>query len=478
MHPIQPPSKQELLENQDPGRPPRWRGYLVVAVLAAVTAWNLVAIHRRYGEDTPGPKVATASLVPEAPSPAAPTANAASAAANGAAANAGAAVPRVEGAALAPAADRAVAYKVVAGKLTRGSTVAAALTRAGLTSPQIHDIVSALKGTFDFRYARPGQAFRVKTTPDGQVAFFDYEASPLTSYCVKRDGDHLVGYARQVKTETRTVAVHGVLKGSLYESMEAAGESPALAVLFGDVMAWDVDFYRDPRPGDTFDIVVEKVFSKGRFLHYGDILAAEYKGAVGDYRLFRYERPNGDVSYYDSKGHSAQKILLKAPLKVIRITSRYGMRHHPILGYNKMHRGVDYGAPIGTPVMATGAGTVSWARWAGACGNMVRINNANGYQTLFCHLSRILVHQGQHVHQKQIIGRVGETGRATGPHVHYAVKRYGHFKNPLKLRLPSRRPLDKKLMADFQAHVQPLLARLEHASGTRVASAGSTTQAP
>jgi len=459
MEPIQPPSKQALLDDQPELRRRPWRGWVAVGILGAVTGWNLKVIAGRYSPSDEGAAAAAT----------APAATHAAKAATGASA-AEAAPVATAALHMAPKSDRAVAYHVVAGRLERNSTVAEALDAAGLTPEQTHDIVHALHGVFDFRYARPGQGFRVKTTPDGQVAFFDYEASPTESYCVRRDGDHLVGYERKIPIRTVVDTVKGRLDSSLYQAMDAAGETPTLAAMLAEVLAWDIDFYRDPRPGDTFEIVVEKHFSKGRFLGYGDILAARYQGAVGTYEVFRYVRPNGAVAYYDQNGKSAQKALLKAPLKFVRITSPYGMRMHPILGYTKMHRGVDYGAPIGTPVMATGEGTVIWAGRKGPNGNMVGLRHANGYTTFYCHLSRILVRRGQRVHQKQIIGRVGETGRATGPHLHYAVKLFGHFLNPLKLKLPPRHPLAKKLMPDFTAHIAPLVAVLDHGDTTKLAA--------
>ncbi|RMG21009.1 MAG: M23 family peptidase [Deltaproteobacteria bacterium] len=471
MNPINPDSKLELLHRQQPARKRRGKlgTWTLAAVLMGVTAWNTHVIFERYGTaramEAPRP---TARVTPEPENDAAPptafslppsrphqpvpaplhrqgeetgtaTASVVDHAANH--------DPSVR----APG-DRyaAVAYRVVAARLQKNQTVAEALSKAGLAPEQTQEIVAAMRGVFDFRRARPGDAFRVKLSPEGEVLFFDYERSPTQGWYARRDAGRLWGFRRAINEERQVAHVTGTLRTSLYEAMEAIGESPALAVMLAEVLAWDIDFYRDPQRGDRFQIIVEKYFHKGRFLRYGEILAAEYDGAPGTYRVFRYESEDGRVAYYDADGRSAQKALLKAPMKLVRITSGYGKRRHPILGYTKMHRGVDYGAPIGTPVMAVGDGTVIQAGYAGPNGNLVGIRHANGYSTWYAHLSKILVRRGQRVHQKDYIGKVGSTGRSTGPHLHYAVKKDGVHVNPLTLKLPPRRPLSRAEMPRFR----------------------------
>jgi murein DD-endopeptidase MepM/ murein hydrolase activator NlpD len=228
-------------------------------------------------------------------------------------------------------------------------------------------------------------------------------------------------------------------------------------VLAADVLAWDVDFYQDVRAGDRMRIVVEKVFADGKLLRYGEVLAAEYQGgATGRKRLFRYTDPDGQTSYYDDDGSSARRGFLKSPLKYAHVTSKFGNRVHPVLGYTRAHEGVDYGAPVGTPVWAVGDGTVRTAGWKGGCGKAVELRHRNGFETVYCHLSAIAVSAGKPVSQKQIIGYVGQTGLATGPHLHYAVKRGGGFVNPLQLKIPRDAPVPAKWMDDFHAKVAPL----------------------
>ena len=483
MRPINPTSKLELLERQRPVRHSKvhWRSAVTLAILVAVTGWNTSVIFERYGEaraaTAPAPHreemLHTASLPPpllrsegtgpaEAETPAPPRAQ-----------EPASKLPSPTEGPGADARYAAVAYRVHTGRLERNETVAVALSKVGLTPEQTHEIVAALSGVFDFRRARPGDAFRVKLSPEGEVLFFDYERSPTEGWYARRDAGRLWGFRRELPAERRVVRIAGTLDSSLYEAMERLGESPALAVMLAEVLAWDIDFYRDPQRGDRFQIIVEKYFHKDHFLRYGHILAAEYAGAPGTYRVFRYETKDGHIAYYDPSGHSAQKALLKAPMKLVRITSTYGMRHHPILGYTKMHRGVDYGAPLGTPVMAVGDGTVIQAGYAGANGNLVGIRHANGYTTWYAHLSKILVRKGQRVHQKDYIGKVGSTGRSTGPHLHYAIKKDGRHINPLSLKLPPRRPLPHSEMPRFREAIGPWLDWME-AGDLRLAAAGGS----
>ncbi len=182
--------------------------------------------------------------------------------------------------------------------------------------------------------------------------------------------------------------------------------------------------------------------------------------ATGRKRLFRYTDPAGQTSYFDDEGQSARRGFLKSPLKYANITSRYGNRRHPVLGYNRAHEGVDYGAPTGTPIWAVGDGQVKLAGWNGGCGRTVILRHRNGYETVYCHLSGLAVSSGKPVSQKQVIGWVGATGLATGPHLHYAVKRGGSFMNPLQLKVPREAPIPEKWLPDFREKIAPLRAQL------------------
>jgi len=260
--------------------------------------------------------------------------------------------------------------------------------------------------------------------------------------------------------------MEATIRSSLFQAFVDAGEDPQLAPLIADVFAWDVDFYVDPRPGDRIRAVVERIEADGHLIGYGEVQAAEYQGGagspVGERSVFRYVDRNGVPGYFDATGQSARRTFLKSPLKFARVTSGYGMRFHPILGYRKEHEGVDYAAEVGTPVWAIGDGSVEAAGYKGANGNYVALKHRNGLETFYCHLSRIAegIHAGARVMQKRVIGYVGATGLATGPHLHYALKQGGHFMNPLALKLPRAEPISPHELPDFRAAIDPLLRAL------------------
>jgi murein DD-endopeptidase MepM/ murein hydrolase activator NlpD len=354
-------------------------------------------------------------------------------------------------------------FTSVTSRISRDQTVAQALFKLDVDGSDVRAVVEALKGLFPFHRARPGDQLRVERREgERAVQRLSYRQGPADEWLVERlpDGS-LKGTKRPVALTTEIARVAVTISSSLYEALGSVGEDPGLAVLAADVLAWDVDFYQDVRGGDRIRMVVEKTYADGKLLRYGEVLAAEYDGSTtGRKRLFRYTDPAGQTSYFDDEGQSARRGFLKSPLKYANITSKFGNRRHPVLGYNRAHEGVDYGAPTGTPVWSVGDGQVRLAGWHGGCGKAVIIRHRNGYETVYCHLSGIAVSTGKPVSQKQVVGWVGATGLATGPHLHYAVKRGGAFMNPLQLKVPRERPIPPEWMDDFRAKISPLRAQL------------------
>ena len=356
-------------------------------------------------------------------------------------------------------------------------TVAHALRAAGLASPQVDGLISALEGVFDCRKSRAGDQFRL-VLRDGEVDCFDYRQSALDEWQVRRDGERLIGSKRAIEVEKQLALVELNVDSSLYEAAVVAGEDPAIAMMLSDVFAWDLDFYRDVQRGDRVRALVEKFVSKGRVLRYGEVLAAAYDGSsVGKKRVFRYQLPAGDSSYFIEDGSSARKTFLKSPLKYANVTSGFGTRLHPILEYVGTHNGVDYGTPIGTPVWAVADGTVTRAGWDNGGGNMVCVRHANSMETCYLHLSKFGegVRVGARVAQKQVIAFSGTTGLSTGPHLHFALKRGGVFVNPLNQNFPRADPLPRELLSDYQEKIFPLAAQLDSVS---MAAAAMPTPIP
>jgi murein DD-endopeptidase MepM/ murein hydrolase activator NlpD len=364
-------------------------------------------------------------------------------------------------------------------RIERDQTLSHALHAAGMSDPQVEALISALDGVFDFRKVRPGDQMRL-VLREGELDFLDYRQGPLDEWLVRRDGDRLVASRREVEMEKRVALVELEVESSLYEAALKAGESADIALVLSDVFAWDIDFYRDVQKGDRARALVEKVMSKGRLVRYGTVLAAQYEGSsVGDKRVFRYELPDGLATYFQEDGASARKTFLKSPLKYAHVTSRFGSRFHPILKYLKAHNGVDYGAPPGTPVWAVADGVVTQAAHTGPGGNTVCIRHTNGFETCNLHLSGYGagVRRGARVSQKQVIGYVGTTGRSTGPHLHFALKRGGAYVNPLNQNFPRADPLPRTLLSDFREKIAPWAARLEGVSVAAAAPKGPAARA-
>ncbi len=368
--------------------------------------------------------------------------------------------------------ERTARVSVATVTLARDETLPHALARLELSAEQSQAVLGALTGKLPFDRMRPGDQLRLERMEgDPALRRLTYRQGRAAEWIVTAgDGGLLRAERRQIAVSTETARIEVEIRGSLWESLERAGEDPSLAVLVADVLAWDVDFYADVRARDRMKVVVQKVEADGKLLRYGEILGAEYAGAVtGTKRIFRYVDPHGALGYFDDAGNSARRGFLKSPLKYAHLTSGFGRRVHPVLGFVKAHRGVDYGAPVGTPVWAMGDGTVEQAGWNGGCGKSVILRHRNGLETVYCHLSSVLVRTGARVAQKQVVGKVGQTGLATGPHLHLGVKRGGAFVNPASLKVPREAPLPKEQRAAFHAAVAPVRALLD---GTPVAAGG------
>jgi murein DD-endopeptidase MepM/ murein hydrolase activator NlpD len=381
--------------------------------------------------------------------------------------------------------------KTLKGKLAENQSVYVALRERGLPAASIQAMVSGLTEKFDFRRSRPGDIWTADVDGQGHITRFRYKTSPEDIWETVRQGDG--GYETRkvdVPIDKQLTTIAGVVSGSLWESMMKAGENPKLIYRFADIFAYSIDFNRETQPGDQFAMVVEKVMLDGEFLRYGHIRAAEYVNKGEVFRGFRFDPEkqlaaavsdgsqsdeqkanNGEgetsqASYFDAHGRNLKRQFLKSPIASVRVTSGFGKRYHPVLEKQKMHRGVDYGAPTGTAVRSVADGTVTFADWKGANGQLIVIDHANGYKTLYAHLSDIEsgIHPGAKVSKKTIIGEVGSTGRSTGPHLHYGMTRHGSYINPRKIDAARAEPLKGKDKKRFQREVaHPMLERLGEA---------------
>jgi murein DD-endopeptidase MepM/ murein hydrolase activator NlpD len=348
------------------------------------------------------------------------------------------------------------AHKIVFTKtiVHPGLNFSEALQEMGLDAPTVFRLVQFARPVFDFRRVRAGNLLAVgRSMADGlREVRYQIDAEQLLRITLFQATFRAAVIPVPVTTEM--AGVFGRVEDSLFDAVLGAGEAPELALRLADIFGWDLDFYTDTRPGDTFRLAVEKKkYRDGQLAAYGRILAAEYVNGSRPYQAVLFHDGGGKPAYYTPQGKSLQKAFLRSPLKFSApITSRFSRsRFHPILKRYRPHLGVDYGAPAGTPVQAIAEGRVISAGYKGEGGNTVQIRHTNGYETYYCHLSRIYVRAGQHVAQGERIGLVGSTGLATGPHLDFRLRRHGTFVNFAALTLPPARPVAKSDWAEFVA---------------------------
>lgn len=321
----------------------------------------------------------------------------------------------------------------------------------------------ALMTEIDPRSLRPGTTFEGFRDAGGldelQVRL------DLRSEVALRRGADGITVERHVRPVTsEVVTLRGTITSSLFAAVEAAGGEPELAVRLAEIFQWDVDFFRDLRAGDEFVVVADRQTVDGAFVGYGTLFAARFTNAGRELYAIAYKNAGGRLGYYDLDGHPLRKQFLKSPLKFSRITSSFSPRRfHPVLKRPMPHWGVDYGAPVGTPIHATADGVVTFVGRNGGGGNMVTLRHPNGYETSYLHMSRFAsgVRRGVRIQQDQVIGYVGQTGLATGPHLDYRVKLNGHWVNPVTISSPPAAPIDAGLLDRYLAHALAVLSLLE-----------------
>jgi len=300
----------------------------------------------------------------------------------------------------------------------------AALEGLGIDPVAASRITASAESAFNLRHLRAGNELAIGRSVVGELREIRYRIDVDRVLKILPQGGDFHSEVETIPSETQAAGATGEVHDSLFGAVLDAGEKPELAMRLADIFGWDLDFYTDPRPGDTFRVVVEKkILSTGEPAAYGRILAAEYKNGGRTYRAVVFHDPAGNPAYYTPDGKSMKKAFLHSPLKFAApITSHFSMhRFHPILKEYRPHMGIDYGAPTGTPVQSIGDGRVIFAGAKGGSGNLIEIQHSNGYTTYYMHLSRMLVRNGQHVEQGQRIGLVGMTGLAMGPHLDFRI---------------------------------------------------------
>ena len=371
----------------------------------------------------------------------------------------------------------------------RGDTLLDLLLNAGIARAEAHEAVSALRGVFNPRSLKPGQEITLTVVPlnlgeQPSLLGASFPATAELDINLSRDADGRFT-ALRVDRELRRelIRARGTVRSSLFEAAGTAGVPGAIMVELIRALSYDIDFQRDVQPGDSFDLVFERFRDEdGRFAKDGDIVYGSLNLSGTRKQIYRHVHGDGSIGYYNEKGENVRKALLRTPIDGARLTSAFGLRAHPILGYSAVHKGVDFGAPQGTPVQAAGDGVVELAGWQGAYGQYVRIRHNSEYATAYAHLSRLAtgVRQGDRIRQGQVIGYVGSTGRSTGPHLHYEVMRRGAQVNPIAVQFPTARKLEGEDLIQFRtakAEIDLQVAGIEPAERVaRTAAANTATR--
>ena len=325
---------------------------------------------------------------------------------------------------------------------------------------------------------RPGDMIML-THLDGELKSLTRRVSPTATLSVTRAGDGFAADIIENPLEIEQATMSGTIDSSLFGSVNAAGGSDNLAITLADVFKYDIDFVNEVQPGDSFAVAYQQEWQDGEFVRDGEIIAAEFVNKGRTFRAVRYVMPDGSAEYFTPDGHSVRKAFLRFPVAFGRVSSGFNLaRRHPVLNRVRAHKGVDFAAPVGTPIYAAGSGRVIHRGVKGGYGNAVILAHAGSVTTLYGHMSRYAkgLSVGDKVKQGEVIGYVGMTGLATGPHLHYEYRVGGVHRNPATVPLPKAESIPAELLADFEAKTAPLLAQLDTigaAATTRVAQAGT-----
>ena len=348
-----------------------------------------------------------------------------------------------------------------------GQHFAAALQKFGLSAADAASASDAAQRAFNLRQVRAGNTITVNRSVDGELREIDYKIDADRMLKITPAQSGFSAEVREIPSRLEVTVVTGQIDDSLFNAVAQAGESAELAMHLAQIFGYDLDFYTDPRKGDTFRVVLEKKkYSRGQFAGYGKIFAAEYDNGGKKYQALLFHEETGRPAYYNADGKSLQKLFLRSPLKFSApVTSHFSRaRFHPVLKTVRAHLGTDYGAPVGTPVQSIGTGHVVFAGRKGGEGNMVQIAHPNGYETMYLHLSRMYVRNGERVEIGKTIGLVGSTGLSTGPHLDFRILQRGQYKNFEKLDLPPSDPIGKKNLPEFAAVREKWLPLLKNPS--------------
>jgi murein DD-endopeptidase MepM/ murein hydrolase activator NlpD len=354
-----------------------------------------------------------------------------------------------------------------------GDSLAVIFSRLDIPPLQLHKILTSGGAAHNLKKIHPGQTLRLQTDAENNLLQLEYQIDRLSALEIRQQGDDYEIVTSHRTPERRVTNASGVINSSLFLSAQDAGLSDNMTMEVANIFGWDIDFALDIRKGDAFTVLYEELYLDGEKIDDGNILAAEFVNNGKTYQAFRYTDAGGHTDYYALDGQSMRKQFLRTPVEIARISSRFNLkRKHPILNKIRAHKGVDYAASTGTPVKSTANGKIVHRGKKGGYGNTIIIQHGSKYSTLYAHLSKYRggLQKGSRVKQGQVIGYVGSSGLATGPHLHYELRVNGVHRDPLRVKLPGAKPLDKKYQDDFRQEAGSMLARLDLVRSVQVAS--------
>ncbi len=351
-----------------------------------------------------------------------------------------------------------------------GQTMGQIFEDLGLSASTLHRLLEHPGAREPLSRIRPGSEFAFGLDAAGELHSLQFERGENEKVVLHIDGTSIREEAQQRAIQRRVQMASGEIRDSLFNAGDRAGMSHTAILELAKAFSYDIDFAQDLRVGDRFSVVYEEIWRDGERLRSGDVLAATFVNQGKPYQVFRYQFADGRTDYFDADGRPMKKGFLRMPVDFARISSRFSAaRKHPILGRTRAHQGVDYAASTGTPIMAAGDGKISFAGWKGGYGRTIIIQHANNVSTLYGHMSSLGPYKtGSRVRQGDVIGRVGKSGLATGPHLHYEFRVAGVHRDPLKVTMPKPEPLPRSELERFRLQTQPLLAQLNLLNGGSV----------
>jgi len=348
-------------------------------------------------------------------------------------------------------------------RFRRSDTLATLIERLGADEDEAATLLRSSRAAQPFRFLLPGTTVQAKVDEVGRLRSLSFLTDRDTLLSVDRLGDSFRRFEQQADVARGIEMKSGEIKTSLFAATDAAGIPDAIAVQLADIFGGDVDFHRDLRRGDRFGVVFETFYHGGKTVRFGRVLAAEFYSQRKTYRAVWFQDPWGRGGYYTPDGENLRKVFLRSPLEFSRITSGFGLRRHPIFRQWRAHQGIDYGAPVGTRVKSTGDGVVSFAGRRNGYGNLIVLRHHGGYSTYYAHLRNFAsaLRAGSRVVQGEIIGYVGQTGWANGPHLHYEFHLHNQNRNPLTMAFPAAQPILAIEQAALRRTADPVIARLD-----------------